>query len=56
VLDGGSGRDRIFGDQGNDTIRADDGQRDTVDCGSGRDVVHADRFDVVRKNCERRLR
>jgi hypothetical protein len=56
VLDGGSGRDRIFGGQGNDTIRADDGQRDTVDCGSGRDVVHADRFDVVRKNCERRLR
>jgi len=53
VLDGGLGRDRLEGDAGNDTIRARDGQRDVIDCGSGRDTVVADRIDVVSRNCER---
>lgn len=30
-----------------------DGKRDTVDCGSGRDKVSADRKDKIRANCER---
>ena len=35
-----------------DTIFARDGERDTIDCGAGRDKVTADRVDRV-KNCER---
>jgi len=27
--------------------------RDTIDCGTGRDIVYADRTDRVAKNCER---
>jgi Ca2+-binding RTX toxin-like protein len=52
VLFGGSGRDRLYGGAGNDTINAADGWRDQIDCGSGRDRVTADRFDVVSPNCE----
>jgi len=42
----------VFGNAGNDTINVVDGRRDVVDCGAGRDRVHADRRDVLR-NCER---
>ena len=58
VLDGGPGRDRISGEGGGDTIGARDGERDAISCGanafgrSGRDVVHADRLDVVARDCE----
>jgi Tol biopolymer transport system component len=52
TLVGGPGRDRIFGNGGRDTIYAVDGQRDAVSCGSGRDVVYADRIDVVNSDCE----
>jgi Ca2+-binding RTX toxin-like protein len=54
VLDGGPGRDSLTGgadrdvlDGGpdDDRIESRDGVRDTVRCGSGRDVVHADRAD-----------
>jgi Ca2+-binding RTX toxin-like protein len=51
-LSGGRGRDRIAGNSGNDRISARDGQRDRVNCGSGRDSVRADRIDVLRR-CER---
>lgn len=51
VIDGGSGHDRIFGGPGSDTIRAADDQKDTIDCGPGRDHAIVDRIDVV-KNCE----
>jgi hypothetical protein len=34
-------------------IRARDGQRDEVTCGSGRDRVIADKRDRVRRSCER---
>lgn len=52
LLDGGPGSDRLEGGAGNDTIRARDGQRDSIDCGPGRDVVLADRLDRVARNCE----
>ncbi|HEY8582423.1 MAG TPA: calcium-binding protein [Capillimicrobium sp.] len=66
-ITGGPGKDTILGDagsgscnflvcrlpQGNDTIRARDGARDSVDCGAGEDVVIADRKDRVASTCER---
>jgi uncharacterized repeat protein (TIGR01451 family) len=60
TIDGGSGADRIAGHSGpdhidggsgNDRINAIDRRRDTVDCGSGDDVVRADRGDRL-KRCE----
>jgi hypothetical protein len=51
VITGGAGADRLFGGPGSDTIYAADGERDTVDCGAGRDRVVADSFDKV-VNCE----
>jgi hypothetical protein len=52
TLDGGSGRDVLNGNAGPDRIFAADGARDTVSCGPGRDVAHADRFDKL-VGCER---
>ncbi|MDQ6749388.1 MAG: hypothetical protein M3Z33_01325 [Actinomycetota bacterium] len=52
MITGGYGRDRIFGGPGKDTIYARDGQRDSIDCGSGNDTVAADKIDRVAKNCE----
>lgn len=51
-ITGGPGRDNIRGFSGKDRIFVRDGQRDTVDCGSGVDRVTADRIDRIRKNCE----
>ena len=48
----GAGRDSVFGGSGNDTIQARDGERDTIDCGSGKDTVVADKVDIV-KGCEK---
>jgi Ca2+-binding RTX toxin-like protein len=53
VLIGGTGHDDIHGGSGNDVIYARDGERDKIDCGSGRDVAYIDRFDVAAPNCER---
>jgi hypothetical protein len=59
---GGPGNDGINGQQGRDTIRAgrgddlivaNDGQRDRIYCGPGRDAVKADRRDRVARDCER---
>ncbi|HZQ81274.1 MAG TPA: S8 family serine peptidase [Gaiellaceae bacterium] len=52
TLIGGPGRDTIYAEGGNDTIEVRDGQRDVVDCGTGHDVVIADKLDKVSKNCE----
>lgn len=49
---GGRGRDSYFGGSGNDHIYSRDGKRDLINCGKGRDRVVADRFDIVRRNCE----
>ena len=52
-IKGSSGRDRLYGGSGGDRIDARDGRRDRVNCGSGRDIVIADRRDRVARNCER---
>jgi len=52
LLIGGLGRDALWGGGGEDTLQARDGQRDVLDCGASRDVVHADKVDVVARNCE----
>jgi hemolysin type calcium-binding protein/WD40 repeat protein len=51
VITGGSGADKLDGGAGSDTIFAADGERDTIDCGSGRDRVVADPSDKL-LNCE----
>jgi hypothetical protein len=51
-LYGGPGRDRIDGGLGFDAIVANDGTKDRIECGSGRDVVWADRADEVSRHCE----
>jgi Tol biopolymer transport system component len=52
TIDGGKGRNKIAGGAGKDTIKAANHSRDTVNCGSGRDKVTADRTDKLR-GCER---
>jgi Ca2+-binding RTX toxin-like protein len=52
LLAGGKGRDKLSGGPGDDTIVAQDGARDVLACGAGRDTVHADRIDVVGTDCE----
>jgi Ca2+-binding RTX toxin-like protein len=51
IITGGSGADRLLGGNGSDTIRADDGERDIVDCGAGQDRAIVDSVDKV-TNCE----
>jgi RTX calcium-binding nonapeptide repeat (4 copies) len=52
TLSPGDGKDTILAGGGNDTINASDGTRETVDCGSGRDTVRADRRDHL-IHCEK---
>jgi hypothetical protein len=51
IITGGSGVDRLYGGDGSDTVYAADGERDTIDCGAGKDRVVADSFDKT-VNCE----
>ena len=51
VIVGGTGNDTITAFAGNDRINVRDGERDTVNCGAGRDTVRADRRDRLR-GCE----
>jgi hypothetical protein len=51
TLDGGTESDTLDGGPGGDTINAIDGAVDTVDCGSGTDVVQADGNDSL-SGCE----
>jgi hypothetical protein len=55
LIVGGPGRDRLVSGRGADTIRARDGEVDTINCGPGRDRVIADRIDRISSNCEIRL-
>jgi Ca2+-binding RTX toxin-like protein len=65
-ITGGPGRDSINADagsgscnflvcrvgSGNDVVHARDGQRDSIRCGQGTDLVYADAADVVAPDCE----
>jgi RTX calcium-binding nonapeptide repeat (4 copies) len=63
VIYGGDGDDLVFPDKGNDVIYGgdgndvldshDDGQRDKLYCGAGRDKYVADKNDYVSKSCEK---
>jgi Tol biopolymer transport system component len=64
VLNGGPGRDSLLGGGGRDTIYANDGEADSVDCGTNtgatnkspeNDKAYIDRSDVV-THCERVFR
>ena len=52
-ISAGSDRDKVIAGSGNDRISVRDGARDTVNCGTGRDRVTADRRDSISRNCER---
>jgi Ca2+-binding RTX toxin-like protein len=52
-LTGGTGRDLVYGAEGDDRIRVDDRFTDRVSCGRGRDTVTADRRDRIGRDCER---
>ncbi|MEA2183039.1 MAG: hypothetical protein QOF69_2224 [Solirubrobacteraceae bacterium] len=51
TIDGGGGADSLFGNGGDDLLKARDGVPDTVDCGLGTDKAIVDTIDTVR-NCE----
>jgi Gametolysin peptidase M11 len=51
-LQGSPGPDVLRGGPGNDTLMARDRSRDAVRCGAGRDLVLADKRDVVTRDCE----
>jgi RTX calcium-binding nonapeptide repeat (4 copies) len=51
-LVGGRGWDRLRAGPGDDSISARDGTRDLIGCGSGDDVVLADRKDRIAETCE----
>ena len=52
VIDPLDGKDFVFAGAGPDRIFARDIYRDVIDCGRGKDVVFADRKDVVARDCE----
>ena len=52
LLVAGKGLDRLSGGPGDDRLFAQDGARDVLRCGGGRDTVHADALDVVGRDCE----
>ncbi len=54
VLYGDAGRDELRGGPGDDAIHADDGARDRIACGDGRDTVLADPEDRLGPGCETR--
>jgi hypothetical protein len=53
VLRAGPGRDCLFGGPGADRLLARDRTPDALSCGSGRDMVRADRYDRIARDCER---
>ena len=54
-LEGGWGKDVIYGGDGNDLLDGasnDDGERDELYCGNGKDYYAADKHDYVDSSCE----
>jgi dipeptidyl aminopeptidase/acylaminoacyl peptidase len=52
VIAGGPGIDELSGGRDDDMLWSADGRRDTVSCGDGRDTIHADRTDAIKRDCE----
>lgn len=52
IIVGGLGTDRLYGGPGNDRLNSQDGMRDWVYCGTGRDTVIRDGRDVLARDCE----
>lgn len=48
----GKGRDAVRGGAGRDHVLTREGNRDRIACGSGLDILRADRIDVVAPDCE----
>ena len=55
-IDPGGGEDDVLAGSGSEVIRARDGERDTIACGSDTDTVFADDQDDVAADCEIVLR
>ena len=51
-INGGEGRDLIKAGPGADIVIANDGVRDWIFCGRGKDTVTADKVDRVHRSCE----
>jgi Ca2+-binding RTX toxin-like protein len=54
-IDGGTGVNVVKAGAGNDTIKAKNKKRETIDCGAGKDTVTADKTDML-KGCETKKR
>jgi Ca2+-binding RTX toxin-like protein len=52
-INGGAGQDTLDGGNADDTIDARDGEKDTLTCGAGADIVSVDPIDVVDADCEK---
>jgi hypothetical protein len=52
TLSGGAGNNGLFGGAGNDVINAQNGQADTIDCGSERDTANRDSVESSLAGCE----
>ena len=53
LVHGGIGRDLLLGGAGDDRVAAQaDGAADTVRCGAGRDIVNAEPWDGLGRDCE----
>lgn len=48
-------KEKIFGDDDDDTINAADGEKDTIDCGKGNDTVTFDDVIDTVKGCENKI-
>ena len=51
LITGGSGPDDLQGAAGDDTLKANDGEADSVSCGDGNDGGEADPLDAI-TGCE----
>ena len=56
LIDPALGRDLVHGGAGNDLVHVGGGEPDRVWCGTGHDVVYADRLDRVARDCEKVVR
>ena len=52
LVDGGRNRDQLYGGGGNDTMSAQDGYKDNVNCGRGIDNAYVDKIDRVNRDCD----